>query len=250
MLENIHFTLVAPRSPGNIGAAARIVKNFGLGDLRLVEPCDPSAEEARYLAVGAADVLERARRFPRLEDAVADARFVVGTTSSRGRRPKAPLHPPERLAPEIQRRAKEGPVCVVFGPERSGLTEQQLTLCACLLEIPASPAFPTLNLAQAVAVTGYTIFRAATPAAGTPHPEPPAEQRQLESLFRQMEEVLIRVGFLSRSHPAHIMGVLRRLLLRAEPSEREVRILRGIFSQIDWFRREGHRLPPEKVEKP
>ncbi|GAB4238006.1 MAG: RNA methyltransferase [Acidobacteriota bacterium] len=249
MLKNVHVTLVAPRSPGNIGAAARIVKNFELGHLRLIEPCDPTAEEAHHLAVGAADVLERARRFARLEDAVADSRFVVGTTSSRGRRPKAPLDPPERLAPEICGRAAVGPVCLVFGPERGGLTERQLALCTRLLEIPASPSFPTLNLAQAVAVTAYAVYRAAVPATGKPHPEPPAEQAQLEGLFRQMEEVLIHIGFLSRSNPGHIMRVLRRLLQRAEPSEREVRVLRGIFSQIEWFRREGHRLPPEKVEK-
>ncbi|HRV07669.1 MAG TPA: RNA methyltransferase [Acidobacteriota bacterium] len=249
-LREIFVVLVKPHTPGNIGAAARIVKNFGLGGLRLVGPCRPDAPEAGFLAAGAGDVLAAAGVYPDITKAVADANLVAGTTSSRGRRPKAELYTPKELAAEIVTTAARGRVCLVFGPERTGLTERELTLCTHLVSIPAHSDLPTLNLAQAVAVFAYEIFAAAKTTIPKAEEELPVALGELEPLFRGMQETLISVGFLSRSNPEHIMSTLRRILQRAKLTERDVRILRGVFSQIDWFRREGHRLPKERIEKP
>jgi TrmH family RNA methyltransferase len=248
VFENICFILVQTLHSGNIGSAARALKNMGLHRLKLVNPCDPANRECQMMAVGANDVVENAPRYSVLEEAVADEHVVIGTTSNRGRRQKTRIYTPREVAPLICQYAESQRVCLVFGPERRGLSEQQLALCRYLVTIPASPLFPTLNLAQAVMLMAYEIF-SLSETERTPPPELATEEER-SRMFRHMERVLLEIGFLSRSNPGHMMRAIRRILGQADLTERDVRILRGIMSQMEWYVRSGKNLDRKDILKP
>jgi TrmH family RNA methyltransferase len=248
VFENISVVLVETLQPGNLGSAARAMKNMGLKRLKLVNPCKSSDGECQKLAVGAFDLVENAQVFTSLEEALSEESIVVGTTSVRGRSQKVRLYTPREISPIIWDYAVSQKVSVVFGPERRGLSEKELALCQYLVSIPASLDFPTLNLAQAVLILAYEI------AIFQPMDLHPRLQLATESvrkeMFQHMEEVLIQIGFLSRSSPGHIMRSIRRFLSQAELTERDVRIVRGMMSQMEWYAREGKKMTPEEVEKP
>lgn len=247
-LANISILLVSPKNPGNVGATARAMKNMGLRRLKLVDPCDYLAPESVAFAVGAADLLHGAQTFEDFEQAVSDDRLVIGTTSARGRRVKTQLSTVREAAPRIRDVSERQRVCLVFGPERSGLNESQLARCQQLVTIPSADEFPTLNLAQSVLIVAHEIFSSA----GLYRNEEPdlADQASLEEMFAQMEQTLLEIGFLSSGNPDHIMRSIRRFLGRADLSPRDVRIVRGIVRQMEWYVREGHRLDPRRVIKP
>ncbi|MFZ0426507.1 MAG: RNA methyltransferase [Acidobacteriota bacterium] len=246
--DNISILLVSPHSPGNVGATARAMKNMGLRRLRLVDPCDPMAPESLSFAVDAADLLREAEVYETFEGAVADVQLVFGTTSARGRRMRAPLLDVREAGSRIRALAENQRLCVAFGPERSGLTEAQLARCQYLINIPTSPELPTLNLAQAVLIVAYEIF---TCTGVEPDPDLGlADQSSLDRMFSHIESTLIRIGFLSTSNPGHIMRSIRRFLARADLTPRDVRILRGIMRQMDWYVRRGRKLDSGRVRKP
>ncbi|MFQ5895436.1 MAG: RNA methyltransferase [Nitrospinota bacterium] len=240
-LFRISVVLVEPRQPGNVGAAARAMLNMGLTHLRLVRPCDPLSPEARAMAGRAVSLLQEARTFDTLREAVADQAYVVGTSRRRGKRREPTFHPREG-APHILAQAAGSPVALVFGPEERGLTAEELSLCQNLLLIPADERLPSLNLAQAVMVVAYELFLAA---AATPPPKAPtlARSAELEALFDHMRESLLEVGFLDPQNPERVLGALRRMLGRAGLDPEEVRTLRGLFRQLSWYilrkKREG-----------
>lgn len=236
ILGSISIVLVRPRFPENIGSVARAMKNMGLHRLLIVNGCSPFHMNAYKLASGAEDILERAEEFVGLREALSDMGCVVGTTSRRGRE-RFPLLTPRELADKILSLSQENSVGLVFGSEKEGLTNEELSLCHLYGRIPTSDSFPSLNLAQAVMIFCYELFQTAA------KPIPPttrlASAEQQEHLFSHMEQTLLNIGFLEPKNPKRIMRTLRRLFGRSHLEERDVRILEGIWSRVDWIIRRG-----------
>ena len=248
LARRLSVVLVRTRNPGNIGSAARAMVNMGLCRLTLVRPASEWEGEAVMMASGALDRMDPIRLHDSFDEAVAGAQVLVGTTSGRERRTHQPVYTPRQIAPLLKRHARTQEVALLFGPENRGLTDRQLSRCRYLVTVPSNDAFPVLNLAQAVMVLAYEI-NTCEEAEREVQPDLVTHDER-ERLFRHMERVLIRIGFLSSSNPDHIMKAVRRFLGRADLSERDVRILRGIFSQVDWYVRRGRRLQPDQVRKP
>ena len=248
LARRLSIVLVGTRNAGNIGSAARAMVNMGLRRLKLVRPVAEWREEAVRMASGALDRMDPIQVHASFNESVAEAQILVGTTSGRERRSHHPVYTPRQIAPLLKRHARTREVALLFGPENRGLSDRQLSRCRHLVTVPSNDAFPVLNLAQAVMVLAYEI-NTCEEADREVQPDLVTHDRR-ERLFRQMERVLIRIGFLSSSNPDHIMKSIRRFLGRADLSERDVRILRGIFSQVEWYARHGDRLRPDQVRKP
>ena len=229
--------LVWPQLGENIGAAARAMLNFGLGDLRLVAPRDgwpnPAAEGA---ASGATEILERARVFATVEAAIADLRLVLAATT-RTRYMIKPVLTPEAAVADLRHVVGQGVACgLLFGPERTGLENDHLALADALLAIPANPAFASLNLGMAVLVVAYEWYKSAD------RTEPqnlamgrtrPATKAELAGLFEHFEAELDACGFLRppEKRPS-MVRTLRNMLQRAALTEQEVRTLRGVIAGL------------------
>ena len=238
----IRFVLVGTQHPGNIGAAARAMKTMGLSKLVLVAPEQPLDDVAYRRSAGAEDVLGDAPVFATLAEAVADCRLVLGCTA-RSRRVQL-----EELLPEVAgqravaRAAEPAEVAFVFGRERTGLTNDELQLCHLAVHIPSDPEFSSLNLAAAVQVLAYEVRMAqlegqAAPAVEQGYGEVPASHAQLEGLFGQFGDTLDQIDFHKGRAPESAMRKLRRLFMKADLSEQEVRLLRGILSDAQRMAR-------------
>jgi TrmH family RNA methyltransferase len=227
---SVDVVLVRPRNPANVAAACRALKNMGLRSLRLVGG-DPGLgrPEARNLAYGAWDVLDSVRFFPGLGEAVADATLVAGTS---GREDPAAWSP-RRLASEGAVRAAGGRTALVFGPESSGLTAEELARCHVRVRIAADPAQPSLNLAQAVLILAYEIRLSDEGEREAPAPAR-AASGELEAALSELEEGLVGIGYLNPDNPGKVLAELRQLLARAGPTPREANLLRGLARQIRW----------------
>jgi TrmH family RNA methyltransferase len=245
--ENISVVLIGTRKGGNIGAVARAMKNMRLDRLKLVAPRERVTEECRMMAGKAIDLVTSADVYPTLDDAVSQDHLIVGTTSLRKRERSQRIYTPREIAPLIREHAASQRVALVFGPERRGLSDNQLARCQYLVAIPSNPDHPVLNLAQAVMVLTYEVFIGTQVEAESALELATDEER--EQMFRSMEDVLVRIGFLSSRNPEDIMRSIRRFLGRADLTPRDVKILRGIMSQMQWYAEEGHKLPGEKVKK-
>lgn len=229
----IRIVLVGTTHPGNIGAVARAMKNMGLADLALVRPKYFPHEDATARASGAEDLLESARVTDDLGTALADCRFVAGA-SARARTIDWPTLAPRECARRLVEESASGAVAVVFGPEKSGLTNEDLDRCHALLSIPADPAFSSLNLAMAVQIICYELRLATQQADRTaPRDVPLASAEELERFYAHLEQVLTESGFLDPENPRFLMRRLRRLFARALPDQNEVNILRGILASLE-----------------
>ena len=235
-LDSISILLVRPKFHENIGSVARAMKNMGLSRLVVVNGCSPLHPNAYKLASGAEDILERAEEFSTLREAISEMGFVVGTTS-RGGKERRPFLTPETLAKRLMPLSLKNSIGLVFGSEKEGLTNEELSLCHLYVRIPSMESFASLNLAQAVMVLCYELFQASS--------EIPkqvvqlAQAEQLERMLEHMEKTLIQIGFLDSNHPKRIIRVLRKLFGRSQMDEREVQILQGIWSQMDHHLRMG-----------
>jgi tRNA/rRNA methyltransferase len=190
------------------------------------------------LASGAEDVLERAEEFFTLREAISEMGFVVGMTS-RGGRERDPDLTLETLAKKLIPLSQKNLIGLAFGSEKEGLTNEELSLCHHSARIPAVESFPSLNLAQAVMVVSYELFKASTQ---IPKREIRlAQAEQLVRMLEHMEKTLLRIGFLDSKNPKRIMRALRRLFGRSQMDEREVQILQGIWSQMDHHLRAGRK---------
>ncbi len=232
--ENIVVVLVEPQGPRNVGSVCRAMRNFGLEELRLVNPqADHLIHEARQMAVKATDTLEAAKSYPTLAEALADCAVSFGTTRRFGRYREGMLHPDE-AAQHLLPITETGKVALVFGREDKGLHTAELDLCQHFVTIPTSDQLPSMNLAQAVALCLYEIYKVKGLLSGNSHGRKQlATNENLEQMYQHMQESLTRVGFLNPQNPDHIMRAFRRILGRSGLNEREVRIMRGLFSQID-----------------
>lgn len=235
MTGRLSLVLVRPKEDGNVGAAARAAKNFGVVDVRLVAPRAPLGEEARRRAMAGLALLRHARPAATLEEAVETADLVVGTTDLAFGRSTAYLRrtvSPERLGEIV--RSVEGTVALVFGPEDNGLSREELARCDLLVHVSARREFPTLNLSHAVAVVLYAVHRAR----GTDDPESTPAPEVVELNGREKEILLDRVGALAAKtgYPAHkrrgLILLFRRVLGRSTPSEAEYRMLLGLFASF------------------
>jgi len=231
--DNISIVMVEPQSPGNIGMVCRAMKNMGLSRLRLVKGCDRFHPESVKFAVAARNLLEQAELFDDLASALADCPLTVGTTRRHGKYRQEILAPAEVAGLLKAQVSPDCPAAIVFGREDSGLTTDELALCRWHATIPSSAEYGSLNLSQAVLIFCYELGKAADSPGGG-RKEPLSTSGEMESLFVQMDACLQKIGFLNEQNPGHIMRSLRRMLFRADLDNREVAILRGMFTQIDW----------------
>jgi len=229
---DISIVLVEPQNPGNVGMVCRAMKNMGLSRLRLVNPCPIDHPEALMFAVSAKDLLEKAEIFPDLESALADTPISVATTRRHGKY-RQEIFSPVEIVGKIAADAGVNSCSLVFGREDSGLTTQEVSLCRWQATIPTSAEYGSLNLAQSVLIFCYEILKG-NGVSDTQTVRELAPGALLESMYCHMETVLMKIGFLNPENPAHLMMTLRRILARAELDSREVTILRGMMSQIDW----------------
>jgi tRNA/rRNA methyltransferase len=253
-LDNFAFVLFKPKSSGNIGAAARALKNMGCHDLRVVQPAGfhfgsdrgrtwprqgLGSDDARTMAVHGRDVLTAATLHPSLDSALADRALVVGTTA-RGGLYRSEARPIREVSEELVTLSRTNPIALVFGPEDCGLTNQELKLCQRLTTIPAAPVYPSLNLAQAVMIVAYELALAARAVRELPSPQLWAPSLEIDAMLARMEKALVAIGFLPDTNPDHIMFALRAIMGRAGLRPRELDIMNGIASQILWFSDGGH----------
>lgn len=230
----LRVVLVGTQHPGNIGSAARAIKTMGLSRLVLVAPEIAPNAESHALAAGADDVLDAALRFDCLADAVADCRLVLGCTARSRRIALEELAPREAATRALAAAGEGGEVAIVFGRERTGLDNEELQLCHAAVHIPANPEYSSLNLAAAVQVLAYELRLAVLAAAPAPEGherrDPPASHAQMEGFFAQLGETLDAIDFHKGRAPESALRKLRRLFLRADLDEREVRLLRGVLA--------------------
>ena len=237
MLDKVRIVLVNTTHPGNIGGAARAMKNMGLGQLYLVEPQEFPADRAVWRAAGAVDVLDRAIVVPTLDDAIAGCGLVVGT-SARDRRIPWPLLDPRQCGERVVSEAASHPVAIVFGREDRGLTNEELQKCTYHVHIPANAEYSSLNLAAAVQVISYEIrmaMLAAEHGAIPPLQEwdlPPARAEDVELYFQHLEQALTEIDFYDPANPRQTMTRLRRLYGRIRLDEMELSILRGVLTAM------------------
>jgi tRNA (cytidine32/uridine32-2'-O)-methyltransferase len=253
MVGGLRVVLVGTQHPGNIGSAARAMKTMGLQRLHLVAPERFPDREADALAAGADDVLAAATRHATLGEAVSDCRLVLATTARRRTVPMPELSPREAAVRLLAAQAEGHEVALVFGRERTGLENEELQLCHAAVSIPANPEYSSLNLAMAVQVLCYewrvaglaagAIDRPAMAAKDAPADadELPASHGELESFFAHLGALLDDIDFHKGKAPDVVTQRLRRLFLRAGPDPRELRILRGIFSDTQRLLAEGKR---------
>ncbi len=231
--DRIAVVLVEPQSPGNVGMVCRAMKNMGLSELRIVKGCPIDHPEAFKFAVSAKDLLETARVFPSLEDALADTELSVATTRRHGKY-RQEIFSPQEIVRKIGANLTGNRAALVFGREDSGLTTDELSLCRWHATIPTSSEYGSLNLAQAVLIFCYELFTGIGEGTLSGEARTLAGSASQEAFFGQMERTLMRIGFLNPQNPDHIIRTLRRIFSRAELDDREVTIMRGMMTQIDW----------------
>ncbi len=234
-LHHISIVLNKPRIPENVGAAARAVKNMGIGRLVVVDPAFYDVDRIKTMATHvASDVVENIGLFKTLADALADKSYVVGTTARLGGE-RSVVYSPKRMADKLIPISRENPVAVVFGPEDRGLTNEEIRLCHDLVNIPTAD-FSSLNLAQAVMIMCYEIFDAVRsgPAEFVPRL---AGRYELDGMYDQLKDVLIRIDYIKPDNPDYWMNNIRRFFTRIGLRAKEVNIIRGLCRQVDWYGR-------------
>lgn len=236
--DNVYFVLVEPKESGNIGAAARAIKNMGFRNLCLVKPPEKITDEAEWFAHNALDVLDRAERFSTLSDALADKALVVGTTRRTGKR-RGVILPVEQGAEKIVGDSQANKVAILFGREARGLFNSEVDECGLMLKIPTDKAHPSLNLSQAVLIVAYEIMKAgyAIPAERKEAlPYSLAGHRELEALYQRVGRALKTLGYIPRGDrdlQQRIMQNLKHFIGRAGIAEWELNMLHGICTQIE-----------------
>jgi tRNA/rRNA methyltransferase len=239
-MQDLRVVLVRPHFPGNLGAVARVMHNFGRSKLALVDPiADRHDPEARRLATHGEFILDEANVVSDLPAALGDCVLVAATSAKvEGVLRQTGAGALRELAPLLA--AAAGPVAIVFGPEPSGLTTVETNLCHYLLHIPASPVYPALNLAQAVAIVLYELnLTPSHPAEG----EVPAPFEEQERMFERLRCALEAVHFLYGRKAESLMHAVRHLIGRAQPTSAEVKILHGLARQLEWVAKRGPSIP-------
>lgn len=243
MNHPVRIVLVETTHPGNIGAAARAVLNMGADELVLVRPAQYPHEEAAARASGAAGLLARSRVVATIGEAIHGCGLVLGS-SARPRVANWEVLDPRQAALRLVAQAATRPVAVLFGAERNGLSNEDLASCHALLNVPANPAYESLNLAQAVQIVTWELRMARGAAPRRLPPEaPPATAAQMAHLRAHIARVLPRLGYTDARNVSGLTSRIERLLARAVPDEKEVQILRGVLSEVERVLARGGDTP-------
>ena len=241
-MSNVRIILMQTYHPGNIGAVARAMKTMGLNELYLVNPLEYPHDEASNRAAGALDVLDNAQVVGSLSDAVQGCTQVFATTARRRGYTR-----PQKTAEQAAQWVKDHPaekVAIVFGRERMGLSNEDIEACHQILYVPGNPEYDVLNLAAAVQIVSYELFKhselalEATKAAEPEQSSEYAPAEDMERFYQHLKTTLSDTGFLIKNHPGEAMQRLKQMFARAQPTDKELRMLRGILSSVD-------RLTPE-----
>jgi len=234
MLENVRIILVNTSHTGNIGSAARAMKTMGLSQLVLVDPVQSPDGQSVALAAGATDILANLRIVPTLAEALADCSLVIGA-SARSRTLSWPMLDPRQTGERLASDSQKGTVALVFGRERTGLSNEELQQCHYHVNIPANPDYSSLNVAMAVQTLSYEVRMAWLAQQETPvqlEEEDYPPQASMELFFDHMEKTLYQTQFLHSDRSGHVMMRLRRMFTRMRPDNNELNILRGILTSI------------------
>jgi len=243
-LKKISVVLVAPQGGLNLGSVARCMANFGFSDLRLVTPeADPNGDDARRMAVRAVGLLEQATHFPDLASALADCHLALGTTRRFGKYREDFMNPDE-IGPFVAPALAAGRIALVFGREDKGLFTEELDLCQRFITIPTDDALPSMNLSHAVGLCLYETCQGLRVASGQSGRKRLASGATLDGLYAHMRQSLQEIDFLDEQNPDHILHAFRRIFGRALLNDREVRILRGLLSRIDWLEQDRRKKSP------
>lgn len=229
--------LVSSRNPLNIGAAARAMSNFGFSHLRVVNPYEKAFRTARS-AVGAADLLASAEQYTTVAEAVADCTLVVGTTAVRHRAVQHPLRRLEYGARRIRKHLGSGPVAILFGSERYGLSKQDLSYCHWLIRIPTGDQNISMNLGQAVAICLYELIRDGR-AAGKSEMQKVATAGDMERITALLADVLSTSSYMLPQRAAETEQRIRRMVRRIKLSAQDVEAWLGILRHVQWQLRQG-----------
>ncbi len=234
--ENITIVLNKPKYPGNVGSVARCARNMGIEKISVVGNRDLVVEDMKQMATHfAAGIVARIQHFERLDEALAKFNYIVGATSRRGSG-RGPVVSPGEMAERLIDISQDNDLALLFGPEDTGLSNDDLQFCHLLVTIPTSKRFKSINLSHAVMILCYEICAA--------HLEPLeaftprlAESAELEGMYEQMKALLTKIGFLNPQNPDYWMMHIRRFLGRTSLLSKEVKIIRGICRQLDWYMR-------------
>ena len=234
LLDQLCIVMIQTSHPGNIGSAARAMKTMGIHDLRLVNPTRFNSPETKALASGADDILAHARLCDTLPEALADCHYVVGTSARSERSLRWPQMDARACGTFVAERLPQQKIAIVFGRERTGLTNEELEHCQALVHIPMAFDFFSLNIAAAIQIICYECMMATRqPAETLPVDElgeEPATTEAMDSFFQHMETALVEVQYLDPENPRLLMRRLRRLFGRITPTQSEVNILRGMLA--------------------
>ncbi|WP_350282461.1 RNA methyltransferase [Nitrosomonas sp.] len=234
-LDNVRIVLSHTSHPGNIGATARAMKTMGLSQLYLVNPKSFPDREADARASNARDILESACVCTSLEEAMGDT-FLAAALTARSRDLSHPTCNARRAAIELIQYAHHHPVALLFGRESAGLTSAEISHCQLTVQIPANPAYSSLNLAAAVQIMAYELRMVLEEAGGVednPRLSEPASLQEIEGLHHHLEEVMVQSGFLDPVQPKRLMRRMRRLFARTRLEKEEVNILRGLLTAVN-----------------
>lgn len=241
LLSNVRVVLCQTSHPGNIGACARAMKTMGLEHLLLVNPKFFPHREAEAMAARATDILGQARVCADLEEALQGTVFATASTA-RNRDLSHPVLTPREAAVRMMEEARHGPVALVMGAEKYGLTVEEVNRCSAIATVPANPQYASLNIAAAVQLFAYELRLAALDPAPVQQAFAPASHEDLELFYVHLEQTLREVGFLDPAAPKRLMQRMRRLFVRARVEREELNILRGILAATQEAARKGGKV--------
>jgi tRNA/rRNA methyltransferase len=248
LAENLVIVLKEPQGPLNVGSVCRVMMNFGVSQLRLVNPCpDFRSLDARKMAMGAGHLLEQAAIFSDLETALADIQTTFGTTRRFGKYRKHFLTPAS-AARTISQSGNDVRCALLLGREDTGLETRDLDLCQRFVTIPTHEAYPSMNLSHALAVLLYeiSIKCESTGRFYDPVPKKPASGKEIEHMFSHMRQTLLDIDYLDPQNPDHLLRTFRRLFGDAGLTSRDVRIIEGLMSRIDWTENQRRQTAEKK----
>ena len=236
--ENIAIVLNQPRYPENIGSSARAMRNMGLGRLIVVDPENCDLTRMLKLATHvASDIIEQMEVFENLEAALSPFNYVVGTTARLGGRRNV-IPAPSKLAGRLVPVSQNNRIAILFGPEDRGLSNEDIRYCHAVVTIPTAE-FSSLNLAQAVMIMCYELFQANRDEESRHIPRL-ASRFELDGMYEQLKDVLVRISFINPENPDYWMNNFRRFFSRLPLRAKEVKIIRGVCRQIDWYGKKCH----------
>ena len=232
--ENITLVLKGPKYPGNVGSVARCAKNMGIDRIVVVDGEALPSEEMKQMATHVADdLIDGIRYFDKLENVLGEFEFIVGTTSRLGST-RGPVISPRQMAERLIDLSQNNRVALLFGPEDRGLANADLRYCQALVTIPTAEAFKSINLSHAVMILCYEILTARKEFLEMFTPRL-ANSAETEGMYQQIKSLLAEIGFLNPQNPEYWMGHVRRFFSRTKLLAKDVKIIRGICRQLDWY---------------